>query len=277
MKKAILPVLIFLLLLSLTSACAQEPETEYYCTLRITESFSGGYTLTRREITYDKNWRLSTDITYNADGSEYNAYSYEYNEDATIVTVTQRFNGEVRGGQFHRTYDPQGNLIKEIAVEADGTNTMTNEYTWDDRGNVLTHVYTPNGPVVITSSYTYDDHNNRTSCTQTTRYPDQDLEFTIAYRYFYDEENRLIREEACDMENAPASYTKYTYDSETGQQNAVLFNAGSTPVSSTKTTFDAAGNVLVQEQFDAQGTLLIRTCQTWLGTDGSTASGSGQE
>ena len=48
-----------------------------------------------------------------------------------------------------------------------------------------------------------------------------------------------------------------------------MLNLDGTINSRTRRIFDEAGNVLIQEELTADGTLLTRTIQTWIGADGS--------
>lgn len=255
-----------LLVVSLFLGCTKSEEVNFYCTERIVTTYLNGMTNESRSVfTYDDSWNLTSNLTY-VNGMETNALYYEYNDDATVVTVTQHFNGLVSGGEYQRTYDKDGNLLKELAVE-NGTVVSSNEYTYDDNGNVLVHILTPNAPTVITNTYTYDKSGNRITYENKTAYPDQGMEFMVLTEYTYDENNILLLEKA--SANGIETVTEYTYDTTSKTYLGTRYTPDGAVQNYIRMVYDNSGNLLLQEVMDTEKTVVSSTIQSWAGTDGS--------
>lgn len=288
MKKAVSMILSVLLVISLFMGCTNSKEVKFYCTERIVTTFMNDMENENRSVlTYDAFWNLTSNVTY-MNGTETNALYYEYNDDATVVKVTQHINGTESGGEYQRTYDKKGNLLKELAVE-NGTVISSNEYTYDDNGNVLVHILTPNAPTVITNTYTYDKSGNRISYENKTAYPEQDMEFVILTEYEYDDNGILLREivSAGNTETTPEknldislgkvsiagheNVTEYTYDDTTRTYLGTRYTPEGTVQNYIRMVYDNHGNLLLQEVMNPEKTVVSSTIQSWVGTDGSTS------
>jgi len=288
MKKAISMILSVLFVVSLFMGCSNSKEVKYYCTERIVTTLMNDMENENRSVfTYDASWNLTSNLTY-MNGTETNALYYEYNDDATVVKVTQHFNGNESGGEYQRTYDKKGKLLKELAVENE-TVVSSNEYTYDDNGNVLVHILTPNAPIVITNTYTYDKSGNRISYENKTAYPEQGMEYVILTEYEYDENGILLRERVSteDTESAPEknldislgkvsiagneTVTEYTYDDSTRTYLGTRYTPEGAVQNYIRMVYDNNGNLLLQELMNPEKTVVSRTIQSWVGTDGSTS------
>lgn len=256
-----------LLLAAVTGCSVKETEVKYYCISRVAE-MPAISAASRMEMAYDDQWRLVSEITYNDnDDTEVNARYLEYNEDGTEVSVVQRSDGQENRGQFQRTYDEKGNLLKEIGLE-DGEEVLSNEYTYDTNGNVLSSIVHPQAPVVIRNSFEYDDRGNRISHEQITSYDRQETAFTTKTEYLYDEKDHLIREDIY-ADGVLGNYAEYEFDEETNTEYGKRCTPDGTVTGKTRRVYDEAGNLLLMEQMEPDGTVISRTIQTWAGTDGS--------
>lgn len=273
MRKRCLFLLGVILSIGLMTSCSSSKSVEYYCTQRITELvFEGKKHITREEITYDAQWRIVSSTAY--DGDEITgSRSYEYREEGKHVDITQVYDGIETHGTFQRTYDKSGNMVKEDAIE-DGKVVSSNEYTYDEHGNVLVHIYWPNDSVMITNSYSYDEKGKRIMYENKTQYLGDDMEFVVLTEYGYAETGHLLWENTY-VNGTLSACREYVYEEESRTEDGTLLNLDGTVNSRTRRIFDAFGNVLVQEQLTADGTLLTRTIQTWAGTDGSISKWEG--
>lgn len=285
--KRLIPVLLCVLLIcSLIIGCTSTKDVTFYCTERILTTYMNDVTNENRSVfTYDASWNMTSNLSY-MNGTEVNALYYEYNNDATLVKVTQQFNGTETVGEYRRTYDKEGNLLKELAVE-NGTVVSTNEYTYDNNGNVLVHTLTPTPATVITNTYTYDKAGNRISYENNTAYPEQDMEFVVLTEYEYDENGNLLREIVSteDTETAPEksfdislgkvsiadneTVTEYTYDDATKTYLGTRYTSEGTVQNYIRMVYDDHGNLLLQEVMNPEKTIVSSTIQSWVGTDGS--------
>lgn len=267
MNQKRLLLLCAILVMCLLTSCGKKEPVEYYCTQRITEyTFDGKQDTSRVEMEYDEQWRLVSQLTY-SDEVFYHGLYYEYNAEGTAVSVTQNYEGEETVTTLQRTYDNHDNLIKELTLE-DVEVVSSDEYTYDDQGRILVHVETPNDSVVLTNTYSYDDLGNKVTYEKKTEYTRSGDAFLILTEYGYDDKGHLAWEKTYVNDSLGES-REYQYDEETNTENGILLNPDGTINSRTRRIFDKAGNVLVQEMLKADGTLLTRMIQSWMGTDGS--------
>ncbi|MFW5687916.1 MAG: hypothetical protein ACOCXV_03210 [Bacteroidota bacterium] len=231
---------------------------------------------------FDKEGRVISEIQYDSDGhiSQEHLYTYDENgflleemlrEEDGFVAEHKTFEPDEKGriakemrhymdGSFDTitcSYNEEGLLSKKVSVDPDGDTESTEEYTYT--GGRLTHYILKDGDdeVLTEKSMVYDDDGNVVELTE----------------YDASEDTTLRRE----MEYYPSGNRKLalTYNSK-GQlveKISLRENEKGQPVQMTEEThhkkntvnmsYDAAGNVILQEEFDKNGELISKVERTF--------------
>lgn len=282
MKKLLAFVLSLLLLLSLT-ACGREtavPETvavedvTYYLSEYTMQYDARGGVAVRTVYTYDDQWRMTSWTSYleGAEGDEEDTrVQFSYSDDNTVITMTAEGSDTV--AQFRRTFDENGRILQTEEYEGGVlVNTVINEY--DEEGRLRSCVTTyPDHEfyVSITQTNTYDDAGNCIA-EETAFVFTEDAPLVSRKECTYDEAGRILTESHF-TDGEPDSVFTYTYDSNTMTRTCTE----PTGISSGRLvyTYDDHGNQLRIDAYDgAEETWVYRQCFTYIGTDGSTVTGT---
>jgi len=262
MKRVIAALLCGLALFATTACAAKKPEVEYYLSKRQIEHSTGDINLTVNE--YDDQWRILSAKTY-LNGEISSELDYTYSEDSGLVTVksSSKLYGE-SVSEYRQEFDDAGRLAKSVSYN-EGAIVGSTEYSYDSEGRELeVKSFDADGNVYSTLTNEYDSKGNLISYTVKTAYYSSRQENT------YDKYDRISCAEMFKNDELEA-YIEFSGD-KNSRQGSVYSPEGKV-TGTTNVLYDDAGNVLVEENYDILGTLTMRTCYEYLGTDGSVSSG----
>lgn len=168
------------------------------------------------EYTYNENGDISQErirtedfCTYLTDIHQiYNdGYNYIYNEKKHLIKKEiinpSDYEGALCGYEYE--YDECGNCIKEYKYYANGTKELELEYIYDSQNQLIKKQEIANfgnsSWIINETEYTYDDKKLVYSKTiHPAHYKDEEESYSEV-KYYYDEFNRLIKEERTSFNN----------------------------------------------------------------------------
>lgn len=184
---------------------------------------------TKETYTYDVLDRLTQKIVYKGLSTRLYTENYSYTvtgDQLKIVKTTSAADNSAAPTETEY-YDKYGRLTKKEASA--GATTMTNEYTYDYKDNMLTETDAKGN----TTTYEYDLNNQMTRKTL----PDEHI-----YTWTYDMLGRMVY----SFDSAPFAYTMYQYDT----MNREIYRR--TPFGNNrtelKTYYDANSNIIKKLQ-----------------------------
>lgn len=262
MKRVIAALLCGLALFSLTACASEKPEVEYYLSRRQIEHSTGDVNLTVNE--YDDAWRMLSAKTY-LNGEISSEQEYIYSEDEGLMSV--KTNSALYGesiSEYRQEFDTEGRLSKSVAYN-DGALVASTEFSYDSEGRTLeVKSFDADGNAYSTLTNEYDSKGNLISYTVKTAY------YSSRQEHTYDKYERISRTEMFKNDELE-SYIEFTGDKNSRQ--GCVYSADGKVTGTTNVLYDDAGNVLMEENYDAHSTLTMRTCCEYIGTDGSVSSG----
>lgn len=218
----------------------------------ITETNRLVYTLEDGKCVKEESYRDGAlDLVYKREYDGQGALSYEQ-----LVRIRD---GEEELQYTHRyenSYDGEGHLTEQIYTneEEPSQNTHT-RYTYDEKGNLIRQAEIRYDREYTVTEYTRDEHGG---ILKERKLEDGVLQSEVSYRYEYDGEGRILRQE--DLSVTPAAVTEYAYD---GAGRCVRI------VNST----DGKKHASSEFGYSYDGTLPLRITQTTLQYDGGTPAG----
>lgn len=258
MKKLLIAAVAAVLLV-FGAACSAGETVTYYETRRYVLHGTGDVNLT--EYTYDDQWHVLYQQTL-LNGDYASSVEYNYHEDFTQVSVvTHSAVYESTTSVYHYQYDDRGNLTQSTFCAEDGSIRSVTQFTYDDRDRQVKVVQLDGEGNVLTSmEQVLDEKGN----------PVTVITEAGAYRrrteYGYDSRGRCISRHEYQGEEL-TGYTEYVWDGNV--QRGITYKPDGTPQSEAVVCYDDAGNLLKQETYDILGTLQMRICYEYVGTDGS--------
>ena len=208
------------------------------------------------------------------DGSLFSTTSWEYDEFGNPVTITTEENGTVQISEYKNTLDKDGRNLRQEMYQ-NGRLTSVDEFTYDKRGNELTHEHnwfseneemsdwrkyskTYNWKGELTQQTLHWNFNEEyiiweyedELCVRQTSYEsgtDKIVEYWINN---YDEKGNQIRQSRYDAENNLEFYTEYSWDDTGRVQTKMNYDADGTPRNHFDIfTYDEYGNQIMQERY----------------------------
>lgn len=262
MKKNVVILLLILSLLLVGCGTESTEDVKYYKTETIHTFFGAG---TTREVNeYDEEWNLIHTTTYQ-DGAEVSQVDYEYTETGYRMVGIQ--NGIEETLEFILTKDAQGNLLRTEQY-LNGELYNASDCTYDENGNLLTQESSiPMANMTVRLEMEYDEKGNRIKTVQDNGY---DIGTTT---YTYDADGNLLTETYHTKTGDSTSVTEYGYSDDGLIQTALIYESDGSYSGKRITTYDKAGNMLLQEVYDANEELMTTTACSYVGTDGTISSG----
>lgn len=133
----------------------------------LTSSYTGQRdttSTTRYSYTYDKNGNPTKAVATDAVGNQ-TVTTRTYDQKGNCISEIVRFaNGDEES--YGRTYDTAGRLLSQRHVT--GLKTETDTYTYNNYGQVETHVYALSNGLTLTTSYTYNENGQAVSSLMST-------------------------------------------------------------------------------------------------------------
>lgn len=215
----------------------------------IKTDFSTGPTNLISQFTYDSEDRIKEMVTTNGT-QKFSSVSYEYNPQGQLTQQTTReyvYDAQLNEKTTTRTFTFQYNA-KGQAFQYQGVVTSTDPTApqgtyayaceYDSQGNRTKVTITSSSGAPSVYLYEYQDGN----CTKATYRAGEASEFSIAYEYYLDRENKSRTSTSVSLLNSPANknwvkkYTE-TYKSSPGSnttvENTYEFNDKGFPVKNT--------------------------------------------
>ena len=215
-------------------------------------------------------------------GTQTTHYVYEYNEDWSTGSITTYENGELLGTITYEHTETgyitrDGDAVTEVVISSDdaGNAVHTENYlngqlsgtadsTFDDQGNMLTcDTYFVEPEMHLHQETEYDTRGNKIRMSVDNGYAVSVTEYT------YDIKGRLVKESNPDSNTR----TEYTYSGGGKVQTALSYSGNGEVTGKRVTTYDEYGNALLQENYDAEGNLVMSAVRSYVSTDGRTSSG----
>lgn len=234
-----------------------------------------------RTTRYDGEGKLTgwTDFAVNSAGrcvteTERNPDGSVVDEDYTYVIEYEYVNGwrvamnerDASGVLRYRTrYDADGNAVKWITYNEDGSVKMWSADEFDEYGNILVRtLYRPNeDPTVMNRrEYDFDEHGNVTEC----RFVREDGTVLNRYRYTYryDERGHITFREEIDV-NASLLMERYTYEYDERGREIVSrqLDGDDRCVIRTETEYDEQNRIARRRIYDSAGALSVAVEYSW--------------
>ena len=208
------------------------------------------------------------------DGSLFSTTSWEYDEFGNPITITAKENGTVQISEYKNTLDEDGRILRQ-EMYLNGTLTSVDVYTYDEKGNELTHEYDFFAEIEEMSDWrkytkTYNRKGDLTQqtlhwnfneeyiiweyedelCVRQTTYEKETDKIVEYWVYTYDKKGNQLRKARYDAEDNLSYYTEYTWDDAGRVQTERHYNADGTPRNHFDVfTYDEYGNQILQERY----------------------------
>jgi YD repeat-containing protein len=188
----------------------------------------------------------------------------EYN-DKNLLVLEKKYSVEGELEEVHSyTYDDKGRLLIHLLEipedgiferfvttrNAEGEPTMIVKYYGDDEGEKVEYVYGENAQVVKIMRY---DADGEFEAEEDLEYDDQSKllvrkitspsDGNKCYRFSYDENSNLIKEEDYDEDDQLSGYVEIHYDEENRETYVTRFNQDRKMISQLLTEYDELGRV----------------------------------
>ena len=276
MKKISMYVLIIILLLTF---CGCSPKEEVVPTFIRTENnqefLEDGIIISVANETYDYN--EAGLVVYSEryqDGTLLSKTTWEYNEFGNPSRITTEGNDTVEILECKYTLDEDGRILRQEMYQ-NGRLTTVDEFTYDRRGNELTHeynLYSEDDEMSEWRKYTntYDVKGMLTRqtlhwnfndeyiiweyedelCVRQTSYETDTDKIVEYWIYTYDEKGNQIQKSQYDGDNNLLFYNEYTWDNTGRIQTEMSYSADGIPRNHFNVfTYDEFGNQIMQERY----------------------------
>lgn len=208
------------------------------------------------------------------DGSLFSTTSWEYDEFGNPVKITTEGNDGVEISEYKNTLDEGGRILRQEMYQ-NGTLTSVDVYTYDEKGNELTHEYNFFSEIEEMSDWrkytkTYNRKGELTQQTlnwnfneeyiiwdyedglnvRQTSYESETDKIVEYWVYTYDEKGNELRKSRYDGADNLSYYTEYTWDDTGRVQTEMSYNGDGTPRNHFDVfTYDEYGNQIMQERY----------------------------
>lgn len=163
-------------------------------------------------IVYDEQDNVLNAANTNADGTLQNRTEWDYDEAGRLVAYRQYDGADNLTYSYYTAYDERGNKVSVSGGWLDENDTRTTEYEYDERGNMLRQIvkYADSSEVMDYTEYVYDEDGRKTAQIYYIGGL-EDGDWADEYRYVYDENGCLIKQEAVDEGGRVYSWREYDY------------------------------------------------------------------
>ena len=269
-------LVLLLVLLSILAGCsaAEEAGPEFVMTACNQEFLENGIVTGTDNDTYTYNQEgLVIYSERHQNGSLVSTKSWEYDEFGNPVTVTTAENGIVQISEYKNTLDEAGRILRQEMYQ-DGTLLSVDEFTYDRKGNALTHEYNllENEEISHWRKYTMT-YNRKGELTQQTLHWNFNGEYIIwdyedglrvretscesetdkvveCWIFTYDEKGKPIRDSRYDGADKLTFYAEYTWEDAGLVQTKKNYDADGTPEDYFDVyTYDEYGNQIMRERY----------------------------
>ena len=186
-------------------------------------------------------------------------YSSTYNN-AGLVTYSEYYKDDLLLSQESYEYDEFGNLVKVITESNDTVETLEFKNTMDDEGHILRQEMYRNGELCFVDEFTYDKKGNELTHEKTS-FPKNEESDWRKYTKEYNRKGELRRETL--HWNFNGQYIIWDYEDERCIRQTA-YNKGNDQIEEYYVnTYDDKGNLIRESQYDAADNLECYTEYTW--------------
>ena len=274
MRKSML--LLAVLLILLTGCSQKEESAPTFIMIENNQEFlEDGVVIGTDNYTYTHNKDgLAVYSERYQDGSLVTTTSWEYDEFGNPVKITTEGNDTLEISEYKNTLDKDGRILRQEMYLND-TLTSVDVYTYDEKGNELTHEYNFFSEIEEMSDWrkytkTYNRKGELTQQTlhwnfneeyiiwdyedglnvRQTSYEGQTDKVVEYWVYTYDEKGNELRKSRYDGADNLSYYTEYTWDDTGLVKTEMSYNADGTPRNHFDVfTYDEYGNQIMQERY----------------------------
>ena len=274
MRKSML--LLAVLLILLTGCSQKEKSAPTFIMIENNQEFlEDGVVIGTDNYTYSHNEDgLAVYSERYQDGSLVTTTSWEYDEFGNPVKITTEGNDTVEISEYKNTLDKEGHILRQEMYQ-NGTLTSVDVYTYDEKGNELTHEYKFVSEIEEISDWrkytkTYNCKGELTQQTlhwnfneeyiiwdyedglnvRQTSYESETDKIVEYWVYTYDEKGNELRKSRYDGEDNLSYYTEYTWDDTGRVQTEMSYNGDGTSRNHFDVfTYDEYGNQIMQERY----------------------------
>lgn len=242
-----------LLLILCGCSAAKEPEQKFVVVACDYEYYDDGI-VTRTErysFTYN-DAGFAVDSEHHEDGLLLSKESYEYDEFGNCVKIITESNDTVETSEFKYIMDDEGRVLRQETYR-NGELCFVDEFTYDKKGNELTHDMTsyPKNEESDWRKYT-KDYNQKGELIRETLH----WNFNGTYIIWDYEDERCVRQTVYNTENNQIEeYVVNTYDEKGNLIRESLYGAADKLKRYTEYTWDETGRVRTRKDYSADGTL----------------------
>ncbi len=215
-------------------------------------------------------------ITGDAELSEREAYLREH---IVVINDKRYVNGRF-ADECKQQYDANGNQIKQIRYDDDGSVEKYLERAYDESGNLLKEIYWFEGCTLwhYEYAYTYDESGNQVkqikrfyddgsaSCTESVydesgnllRYFGRNDDGSVSGwhdEYVYDESGNLLEEIQYDNDGAAYVHNEYVYDESGNLLKETYYGDDGSVAFYNEYAYDESGNLLKKIYYDSDGSV----------------------
>ena len=213
--------------------------------------------LTKKVYYTDKNFnKIADDWEYDDSCEE-----FEYDNKGNVISwkrvdkyVSYDANGDVKDEDYYENwgeyeYDKHGNRIKDTEGHEDGIS-YVREYDRD--GNEIKWIrYDSDGSIGNWDEHEYDKNGNQTKGI----YYDSDGSISHRYEYEYDSQGNIIKEISCDIDGNTGSWSEYEYDSHGNQIKMIRYDSDGRINYGYEYEYDSRGNEIKKVRYDIDGNI----------------------
>ncbi len=163
-------------------------------------------------IVYNEQDNLLNAVNTNADGALQSSTEWIYDEAGRQVAYRQYDGDGMLTYSYDNTYDECGNKVSVSGGWIGENDTRTTEYEYDEQGNLVRQIVKimPSGEVTDYTEYTYDEDGRKTAQIYYIGSL-EDGDWADEYRYVYDGEGNLVKQESVDEDGRVYAWRKYEY------------------------------------------------------------------
>lgn len=224
--------------------------------------------VTKYTYSYDDHWQLIT-ASVCLNGEEISRDDYFYKEEGRLVQcLSSSGDALLDVWEYRREFDTEGDLIRCSTYQNGNRNEIT-EYTYNSSGRLTEKATRYTGSEMVhRETRTYDTGGNLLSV-QLDRGQDSRLKREIVC----DASGMQVRE-SYTRNGTLSGWTDFTYSEDGKQVNARFFGTDEALQAVKVSRYDTHGNLLTEEVYTPDDTLLSRAVYSYLRPDGTAISGS---
>lgn len=210
--------------------------------LKIVTTYTDDAKLSSYErIKYDSQERIVSQEAFNSDYLVYSYNEYEYDIDGSYII---RFYDEDIDFESNVFLGIEKNELNyQVRLDDKKEHTVRNEQFYNAQGNLLKSIsYNIDGTVQFSLEKIYDNNGNNIKTTTSG-------DAAFGYEYVYDDKGNLLQEFNYNLDGTNSLYKQYTYDSKGNRLSEEYWFSG-VCTSKTINTYNSQGNIIEMCTYD---------------------------